>query len=110
MKLQKKLESSLDDIIKTEKKKPEVSSKSKGITRTGEDRLKRLKQLKKRGPRPDRVDRALPETRKPKFTKRANETSREPGTRPKTQRGKNKWTAPRRGSKFNRKFRGRNRN
>ncbi|OMJ70622.1 hypothetical protein SteCoe_31366 [Stentor coeruleus] len=118
MKLQQKLETSLDDIIKINKKKPGVSNKSKGITRTGTEKLKRLKQLNKRGPKVNKNREQKPD--KPKNTPKPGQFNRKPKdsdkknkNRPEKPRGQpatKKWAAPKRGSRFNRKFRGRNRN
>jgi hypothetical protein len=116
MKLQQKLESSLDDIIKTSKKKPTVANKSKGITRGALDKLKRLKS--KRNAPPKNND-------KPQ---RQNERPKDKNEKPREQKGfegknknrnksgprdfpaRKKWTGPKRGSRFNKNFRGRNRN
>ncbi|OMJ68056.1 hypothetical protein SteCoe_34614 [Stentor coeruleus] len=118
MKLQQKLETSLDDIIKTNKKKPGVSNKSKGITRTGAEKLKRLKQLNKRAPKVGKNREQKPE--KPKnlskpgrFNKKPQDSNKKNKNRPEKPRdqpARKKWAAPKRGSRFNRNFRGRNRN
>lgn len=119
MKLQQKLETSLDDIIKTSKKKPGVTDKSKGITRTGSDKLKRLKQLNRRGPKtgknrdqkPNKPDKPKNSIKPARFNKKPQESKKnDQQDRPRNQPGNKKWAAPKRGSRFNRKFRGRNRN
>ena len=117
MKLQQKLESSLDDIIKVSKKEPKVSNKSKGITRTGSDKLKRLKQLNKnkQNKEPTRSDRGgKPNrgSRNPKFNPRSQNSNRgNKSENPQGQkRGGKKWTAPKRASRSHRNFKGRNRN
>ena len=114
MKLQQKLECSLDDIIQKEKKNPHVSQKSKGITRTGADKLKRLKQLNKKKPdqdntRSDRGQKVVRCSGKIRFNPRSQDSAGK-NNKNKPQRGGKKWTAPRRASRFNRNFRGRNRN
>ena len=114
MKLQQKLECSLDDIIKTEKKTSNVSKKSKGITRTGADKLQRLKQLnkKKSGKDSTHSDKGPKVVRgggKPRFNPRSQDSTRG-NNKDKPQRGGKKWSAPRRASRFHRNFRGRNRN
>lgn len=118
MKLQQKLETSLDDIIKVNKKKPGVSNKSKGITRTGAEKLKRLKQLNKRGPKAGKSHEQKPD--KPKNTAKPGRFNRKPQDsnkknknrteNPRGQPARKKWAAPKRGARFNRNFRGRNRN
>ena len=118
MKLQQKLESSLDDIIKINKKKPAVAKKSKGITRGTLDKLKKLKS-KRNGP-PKNKDKSQRQTDKPKDqSEKPREQKGPEGKNNNKNRNKSgqrdfpakkKWTAPKRGSRFNRSFRGRNRN
>jgi hypothetical protein len=118
MKLQQKLESSLDDIIKTTKKKPTVAQKSKGITRGTLDKLKRLKS-KRNGPQQNKdkaqrqTDRPKDKSEKPKEQKGfegKNKNKNRNRSGPRDFPAGKKWTAPKRGSRFNRNFRGRNRN
>lgn len=112
MKLQQKLESSLDDIIKTTKKDPSVSKKSKGITRTGSDKLKRLKQLNRNKSKPGKDNENRHKRGGPagqKFSKKPQKTGKDNDHKP-FKKGQVKWTGPKRGSRFRKNFRGRSRN
>ena len=72
MKLQKKIESSLEDIIKTNKKtnkpKPAISNKSKVITRNNQKR----QQLQRINKKPQRVQTIVVPVRKPQRNKTFN--------------------------------------
>jgi hypothetical protein len=116
MKLQQKLESSLDDIIKTSKKKPEVSKKSKGITRGALNKLKRLKNKPGNAQRNNDKPKKQNEKNIGENEKRQKDRGFEGKGKNRNRNGprdfpaRKKWTAPKRGSKFSRNFRGRNRN
>ena len=117
MKLQQKLESSLDDIIKKDRKKPNISNKSKGITRTGNDKLNRLKQLNRKKSKPgkartEETPNRFRGNKKSRFNQRSQGTTRgDSDDKPRVKKGGKKWVAPRRAQRFHRGSRGgRNRN
>lgn len=104
MKLQQKIESSLEDIIKTEKK-TKVDKKSKGITRDKRDKIRKLKGLN-RNKTPGNKGEAKTKNSEEKPKKFSKGQANRDDNRPKFRKGGKKWFPPRKAAgnkKFGRK-------